>query len=132
MDIKQFDVKAAVEKGFTYTVLVPFGDNAGDESDITLDVYGVGSKAFEDASEAIDSYSSKCYQKGKSPDREHLKKLNIALVVACVRGWNGVEEEGKAVPFNRENATRVFTDYAWMTEQAIKAIGNVNEMLEKK
>lgn len=132
MDIKQFDVKAAVEKGFVYTVKVPYGENAGDDSDMTLDVYGVGSKAFEDASAAIDAYQNKCWSKNKPVDKEHLKTLNIDLIAACVRGWTGIEEDGKAVPFNRENTKRVFNDYPWLAEQAVTAIGNVSEMLEKK
>ena len=135
MDIKQFDVKTAVEKGHTFTLVYPDFDpegRGGDPTDVTIDVYGVGSAAYEKASDDIEAYQTKCWSKDKPVNKEHLKTLQIALVVACTRGWNGFEEDGKPYPYTKANAEKLFSENEWIVVQVIKEIGNVKAMLEKK
>lgn len=132
MDISNFDILEASEGGFTYTVKVPFGENKGDDSDIKIEVLGVFSKAFEGANAQIQAYQEKCWSKGKTPDKAHLEKLNIGLLVACTKGWSGMKEDGKDLPFSKENAQRVYEQYPWLAKQVGDAAADMESMLEKK
>ena len=132
MDLSNFNTIEASEKGFTYVVKVPYGENKGDDSDIKIEVLGVFSKAFEDASAAITAYQQKCWSKGKPEDKEHMRTLNIGLVVACTRGWSGLTENGQEVKFSKAEAQRVYEAYPWLLGQVSEALADMESMLAKK
>lgn len=137
MDIKQYSIVDAAEKGIEFELLYPSfdpEDRGGKPTGVTFDIFGVGSRAFNAANDAIESYKQKCWSKGKTVDEDHLEKLMVNLVVSCVRGWDGFTSDGKPYPFSRANAEALLTDKdnKWIVNQLSDNIGDIKAMLEKK
>lgn len=137
MDIKQYNIVEAAEKGIEFELLYPAfdpEDRGGKPTGVTFDICGVGSKAFVAANDAIDAYKQKCWSKGKTIDEDHLNKLNINLVVSCIRGWNGFTDGDKPYPYSRANAEALLSDKnnSWIVSQLSENIGDIKAMLEKK
>jgi phage/plasmid-associated DNA primase len=46
-----------------------------------------------------------------------LKDESVELLAKCTKGWSGITESGKEVPFSYENAVKLYTKYLWLREQ---------------
>ena len=132
MDLADFDVLAAVEKGHTYTVLTPYGEDKGKPTDIQIDVAGIGSKLYDTAMGRIRAYQEKQQSRGKPVDQEYMDSLYMRLVVDCTRGWTGLKENKKDVPFSKDKATEMYEKYPWLRSQVLDAMADIDTMLEKK
>ena len=139
MDLKQLDTLAAAEKGLTFDVVHPFSkevltykNKEGEEVPSTISVLGVGSRAYKQAEKKLElarknSWARK--HKDLDEDEEHELILNIA--VSCTTAWEGIEEDGKIVPFSKDNVARIFEAYPWLANQVTEQMSNLQEMLEK-
>lgn len=129
MDFKKnLDTLAAVEKGFTYTVV----DLDGVETDCTVDVIGVGSRIYSQAKQRIEAVENKAKSRGKVIDEDEYNALYIDLIAKCTKGWKNVENDGKKVEFSYENAVQMYTDYPVFRNQILNAVHDVKAMLEGK
>jgi len=128
MDLKKIDVIAAAEKGFEFTIKEP----SGDETDIVIEVLGAHSRIYKQENAKIEAYKEQQWKRGKQPDQEILEEKHIAMFAACTKGWKGIEEDGKAVPFSKEEAVRIYAAYPVIANQVIEAVHNVVGQLEKK
>jgi len=126
MDFKNFDTISAAEKGFTYAFL----DWDGNETDVTIDVIGVGSRVFNQAKARIDAAETKAKSRGKPMDDDTSNALWVDLLAKCTKGWKNVEEDGKEVPFNYDNAVRMYTAYPPLRNQVLAAIYDIRSMVE--
>lgn len=126
MDFKNFDTISAAEKGFTYTFL----DWDGNETDVTIDVIGVGSRVFNQAKARIDAAETKAKSRGKPLDDDASNALWADLLAKCTKGWKNVEEDGKEVPFNYDNAVRMYLAYPPLRNQVVAAIYDIRSMVE--
>lgn len=125
MDLKNFDTISAAEKGFTYTVL----DFDEVETDIKIDVLGVGSRVFKQAKQKIDSRESMAAKRNKPLSEDESNDLWIELLAKCTKGWQNVEEDGKKVDFSYDNAVEVYTNYPFIRNQVLSAIHDLKSML---
>ena len=57
-------------------------------------------------------------------DPETDKQDEIDELAACTAGWRGFKEDGKELPFNLENATRLYTNGDWVREQVSAAMND--------
>jgi hypothetical protein len=129
MDLKKIDTITAAEKGFTFTFIDP---TTGDDSDLVIEVIGAGSRTYKQAVAKIEAYKSQCYKRGKTPEDDVLEEKHIELLAACTKGWKGLEEDGKAVPFSVDEAKRIYAAYPLLIQQVSEAIHNVVAQLESK
>lgn len=128
MDFSTVDTLAAAEKGFDYTFIHPV---TKEETDCVISVIGAGSRPYKQAMAKIEAYKNNQFKRGKSPDDEVLEELHVEMLAKCTKGWKNVQEGGKDVPFNYENAKRMYSAYPVMANQVLEAIHNIEEMLEK-
>jgi hypothetical protein len=62
-----------------------------------------------------DASSNRGKPKVKSAD---LQRQNIDTLVACTKGWEGLILNGQPFAFSDENARKLYTENAWIKEQA--------------
>lgn len=129
MDLKKIDTLKLAEDGFKYTFIMP---NSQEETDIVIDLYGVGSKAYKEAVAKRDEY----FRKTNKITEEKLNDFRIQILAKCTRGWEGIEEAdtaGKlaAVKFSYEEALRIYAAYPLIADGVDGAIHSVVERLEK-
>jgi hypothetical protein len=48
----------------------------------------------------------------------------IELLASCTTGWENMVIDKKDVPFTRENAVAIYTQYPWIKEQVDSAVGD--------
>lgn len=51
---------------------------------------------------------------------EEAEELTVETAIVRVISWRGFEEEGKEIPFTKENANRIFTEHSWIRDQVIE------------
>lgn len=102
MDFKKFDLVDVCERGHTFVV-----EYMGELTDIEITVAGVFSRAYKEAHAAIDALMEECKKQEREAKDEEILPLMIDLAVKCTLGWKNVEEDGKAIEFNEENARKV-------------------------
>lgn len=62
---------------------------------------------------------------GNLPD-DIMEKITIEAMAATVLlDWEGIEEDGKAVPYTRENVTRLLADYKDFRDQIAEFATNI-------
>lgn len=129
MDLKKIDTLKLAEDGFKHTFLMP---NTNEETDIVVDLFGVGSKAYKEAVAKRDEY----FRKNNKITEESLQTFRIQILAKCTRGWEGIEETdetGKvgSVKFSYDEAVRIYSEYPLLADQVDTAIHSVVERLEK-
>lgn len=125
MDLKFLDAIGAAEKGLTFNIL----DGYDNETDITISVVGVGSRAYKEAKRKMDAKTKNAAKVRKVLSEEETEQMYAELAAACTTGWNNIEQDGKAVPFSYEAAVEVYTKYPFVSTQVVRAIGNLEDMM---
>lgn len=117
MDISQFKLVSASEKGAELDLLSPFD---GESTGAKLIVTGFDSPAMIAAAREFDREQA---GKGKQDDADEMMRLRRAhLTIAAVTGWSGFgfgEAETKYTP---AKAAEIFGDpeYQWICEQVCR------------
>lgn len=78
----------------------------GAETDIKITVFGVDSPKFREISKAASK--AKLNAKAQGKESEDGPETDAAFLADMTVGWEGVEMDGKALPFTRENAIKVY------------------------
>jgi hypothetical protein len=107
---------------------------AGFEFELKLPGTGEGTGAFitirGDQSKTVKAYARKKYaefklkeqqakRRGKEADDmtlDEAEELAIESAVVRVIDWKGIAENGKDIPFSKENAERIFKEHPWIRE----------------
>lgn len=114
-----------------------FGEaaEAGYEFELKLPGTGEGTGAFitvrGDQSKTVKAYARKKYaefklkeqqarRRGKEPEDmtlDEAEELAVEAAIVRVISWRGIDEDGKPVPFTKENAARIFLEHPWIRDQ---------------
>tara|TARA_R110000850_G_scaffold275207_1_gene414169 strand:+ start:35023 stop:35394 length:372 start_codon:yes stop_codon:yes gene_type:complete len=76
-------------------------------TDIKIKLYGLDSKRFREVSKL--NAQTKLQEKAHGAETEDGPETDAAFFADLTVGWEGVEMDGKALPFTRENAIKVYT-----------------------
>ncbi len=109
------------EAGYEFELTIPGSDTPtgafikvrGSQSKI---VRAYGRKKFEE----LRQRAVIAKRKGKDVediDLEEAEDMAVERAVVKVISWKGFEEDGKEVPFTKENATRIFKEHSWIRDQ---------------
>jgi hypothetical protein len=123
-DLSKNNYAEAAEVGYEFELKFPdTGEGTGafitvrGEQSKTLKVYG---------RKKITEYQSKEAQakrRGKEvepPTFDELEDLAIESAIVRTISWRGIDENGVAVPFNEENAKRIYKEHAWIRTQVME------------
>lgn len=107
---------------------------AGFEFELKLPGTGEGTGAFitvrGDQSKTVKAYARRKYAEFKLKEQQakrrgkeaedmtldEAEELAIESAIVRIIDWKGISENGKDVPFTKENAERIFKEHAWIRE----------------
>ena len=111
-DLAKLDTAKVAEEGAELRVAHP---TTGEDLGITITLIGTDSKTFRDISKSRATASLK--KKTREIDLDQNEQDSIELLARCTKGWSGITENGKDIPFGHENAVEIYTKYLWLREQ---------------
>lgn len=132
-DLSKNDLNKSSEAGYKFELMLPDGVS---QTGAFLTVRGTnsptvkayGRKKFQE----MQAEEQRAKRRGKEVDPMTLDEAEeLAIETAFVRliGWEGIEENGKAVEFNEANAKRILKEHSWIREQIINESDNVSNFL---
>ena len=124
-DLKANDVAAKGEAGYEFELKFPG----------TFEATGAFIKVRGELSKIVKAYSRRKFEeyqrklaadkrRGKVNDDislDEAEELAVESAVVRIISWKGIEEDGKEVPFTKENAERILTEHSWIREQVMEA-----------
>ena len=111
-DLATLDTSKVAEEGAELLVAHP---TTGEDLGIKITLIGTDSKTFRDISKSRATASLK--KKSREIDLDQNEQDSIELLARCTKGWSGITENGKDIPFGHENAVELYTKYLWLREQ---------------
>ena len=111
-DLATLDTAKVAEEGAELLVSHP---TTGEDLGIKIVLIGTDSKTFRDISKSRATASLK--KKTREIDLDQNESDAVELLARCTKGWSGITENGKDIPFNHENAVELYTKYLWLREQ---------------
>jgi hypothetical protein len=126
-------------KNHNYTEIA----EAGYEFELKLPGTGEGTGAFitvrGDQSKTVKAFGRKKYsefklreqqakRRGKEADDmtlEEAEELSIESAVVRIITWKNISENGKEVPFTKENAERILKEYPFIKDQILEEAGSL-------
>ena len=111
-DLSTLDTSKVAEEGAELLVAHP---TTGEDLGITITLIGTDSKTFRDISKSRATASLK--KKSREIDLDQNESDSVELLAKCTKGWTGITENGKDIPFGHENAVELYTKYLWLREQ---------------
>jgi hypothetical protein len=110
------DIKSLFPSTQQMEVKLPNGETTG----IVRTLQGQDTKAFRDAAKLF--AAKQMERKDKAIDLNDLEKQRLELALVCLVDWDGIEEEGVAVPFSKTKARELLS---------LEALGFIIEQIEE-
>jgi hypothetical protein len=121
IDLRDFDVASASEAGSQLTVQHPTKNTL---TDIKIHLAGPDSKRMRDADRDItDQITKDAAEKKLTSDDSMFERLAATRAAGITLDWEGVEWDGVAFPFSRENAIKLYTEHRWIRTQVENFVG---------
>jgi len=117
-------LSVAISETSTLTVRHP---STGVDTDITIELYGSDTIAYKKAVGII----TKRNNKRKNIPIEEIENLSIELLASITVGWKNLKEGAKTVPFNKDNAVRIYSSIPWLRKQIDAFIGDEQNFLQE-
>jgi hypothetical protein len=124
LDLAKTNLAEAADAGYEFELKLP---GTGEATGAFVTVRGEMSKTVKNyARQKFREYQLKEQQakrRGKESDDltlEEAEELSIETAIVRVIGWRGITNEGKEVPFTKENATNIFREHSWIREQVME------------
>lgn len=128
-DLKNHNYTEIAEVGYKFELKLP---GTGEATGVFITVRG-------DQSKTVKAFARKKYaefklreqqakRRGKDVEDmtlEEAEELSIESAVVRVIGWENITENGKDVPFTKENAERIFKEYSWIKDAVVEEAGQL-------
>jgi hypothetical protein len=128
-DLAKHNYTEIAEAGFEFELKLP---GTGEGTGVFITVRG-------DQSKTVKAFGRKKYsefklreqqakRRGKDVDDmtlEEAEELSIESAIVRVISWKNITENGKEVPFTKENAERIFKEYSWIKDQVVEEAGQL-------
>lgn len=122
MDISIFDYEGKAAQGYDVAITNPA---TGKDTDLIFTVYGSDSRTLENA--RIKYFRA---MKDSEDDTDAILKALCEFLAAATKGWSGMMENGKEVPFSHEKAADIYYRYKGLREQIDKATGQRSRLFQ--
>jgi len=128
-DLAKHNYTEIAEEGYTFELKLP---GTGEGTGVFITVRG-------DQSKTVKAYGRKKYSEFKLREQqakrrgkdvedmtlEEAEELSIESAVVRVITWENITENGKEVPFTKENAERIFKEHSWIKDQVMEEAGQL-------
>ena len=118
MEIGRFDSVKKAEEGVDLVLLDPVtkGDTGA-----ALVLFGMDSSFYKAARAELDA-RNKALGRPLSP--EETREQTAELLARCTKGWRGLTESGKEIPFSQAKAKELYLAYPELADRAAAFIFN--------
>lgn len=106
MDLSKFDSITQAEAGVPLKLADP---KTGADTGAEIILYGADSHIYKQAKKEIDARNRN--RGGRALSSEEASADAAELIARCTKGWRGIEENGKELPFSQDEAKRVYLEY---------------------
>lgn len=128
-DLAKHNYTEIAEAGYEFELKLP---GTGEGTGVFITVRG-------DQSKTVKAFGRKKYSEFKLREQqakrrgkdvedmtlEEAEELSIESAIVRVIGWKNITENGKEVPFTKENAERIFKEYSWIKDQVMEESGQL-------
>jgi len=129
LDLAKTNLADAADAGYEFEIKLP---GSGDPTGAFITVRGEMSKVVKNYSRQkfreFQLKEQQAKRRGKESQEMTLEEAeDLAIETALVRviDWRGITENGKDVPFTKENAERIFREHSWIREQVMEESGQL-------
>lgn len=129
MDLNTLDLAQSAETAFVFELVHPLtGIGIGAQ----ISVKGADSDTYREMlNNLMRAQKARVKRDPKyQPSPEEIEAGGIRLLVAATVGWTGVELDGQTLPFSKENATKLYTRFAWIREQVDATVQDRSNFLQ--
>ena len=124
LDLKVQNLADTSEAGYEFELLFP---GSGTKTGAFVKVRGAQSKVARNFARKkyteIRQKEQVNKRKGRGDEEMSLDEAeDMAIETAIVRviSWRGIAEDGKEIPFNKENADRILREHSWIRESIME------------
>lgn len=124
LDLAKTNLADAADAGYEFEIKLP---GSGDPTGAFITVRGEMSKVVKNYSRQkfreFQLKEQQAKRRGKESQEmtlEEAEDLAIETTLVRVIDWRGITENGKDVPFTKENAERIFREHSWIREQVME------------
>lgn len=127
LDLSKNDPSKIADVGYEFNVILPDGT----ETDAKITVRGSNSPAVKTFSRKVQAElkvrEQAAKRKGKEDDMNMDEAEEMLSRAAAVRviGWKGIAEEGKEIPFSKDEAERILLKYPFIREQVLEESNSI-------
>jgi hypothetical protein len=121
LDLSKKNLSEIAEAGHEFELRLP---GSKEKTGAFIKVRGEQSKVVKSYTrKTIEGLQAKNSRKRKGDNdafdlsMEEAEEMAVEAAVVRIIDWRGIELEGKAVPFSKENAIRILTEHSWIREQ---------------
>lgn len=128
-DLAKHNYTEIAEAGYEFELKLP---GTGEGTGVFITVRG-------DQSKTVKAFGRKKYSEFKLREQqakrrgkevedmtlEEAEELSVESAIVRVIGWKNITENGKEVPFTKENAERIFKEYSWIKDQVMEEAGQL-------
>lgn len=124
MDLSTLDTKTAGEKPALLTLQHPVKEtplvNDDDKTPWQLQLISADSDEYNAVRRNVLTQRIRQSAKTRKPTvtAEQVEADALDMLVACTKGWSGLRLQGKPLEYTPEAARMLYTEYAWIREQA--------------
>lgn len=122
MDLAQFDLKEAADRGISVDILHPVTGEVleQDGKKITIKVLGKDSGKWQQVTKRQQARNANKYRNGRVPDSETEKNL-IEIIAECTVSWTNIEFNDSQLKCTKDNAAMLYEKRSWIAEQVLGA-----------
>lgn len=124
MDLSKFETRKGADTGAIVELLLPDGSKAiqDDGNPVSITVAGSDSAVFKRTAQTqADRWRKAGVRRAVTMDS--VEQDVAELLAACTLSWSGIEDGGKPLECNADNAKRIYLDFPDIREQVNAFIG---------
>jgi len=122
MDLAQFDLVEAAEKGIVVELIHPVSKELLEDEDgkpVTIKVLGKDSRKWQQVAKRVLARAAAKYRGKDTPVGETEKGLR-EILAECTLSWTNIEYNDSPLKCNKENALMLYEKRGWIAEQVME------------
>jgi len=121
MDLAQFDLIEAAERGVDVDIINPMTDELLEDDDgkvVSIKILGKDARKWQQTAKKIQARNANKYR-GKDVPPSQLEKDLIEIAAECTISWSNIDFNDSKLPCNTSNALMLYQKRSWIAEQVL-------------
>lgn len=133
MDLAQFDLVEAAERGVDVEIINPMDGELLEDEDgktVSIKVLGKDARKWQQTAKKIQARNANKYR-GKDVPPSQLEKDLIEIAAECTISWSNIDFNDSKLPCNSSNALMLYQKRSWIAEQVLSKASDRANYKEK-